>query len=527
MVASLIWLICISAAFGAAFLRNIDVEALLPYALGACVPAVFTLLLWPLIRREGVQILIVLAWLSLAIMASLAVGLIPMVVMFMCAPAAAAMFEKEKVIEAMFLAVVFAALIYYAGVRGFIPQEPIATPLQSDWAKTVGIIGTFAFIVAALYGAADSSRYKFVDKGYGPGGDMLDAVPGGIIRVTAENNISFATDAAHTLFRLPSDMGVLTVSRLFSDVDDQTALLDLVSRARRSRGAASRKFAFRDNGHVVHTEITATPMPDDNILLHVMDTTAHEARVDALHVAHAMAEKETEGKTLFFAGVSHELRTPLNAIIGFSDMMRSRLFGPLPGKYAEYAGMIHDSGQHMLDLIGDVLDMTKVEAGQYELNYTTFDAADVIRSSIKMIRPTADAAEVRIDADIIEDPVELLIQADRKAVRQMLLNLLSNAIKFTNKGGLITVSAKTVGNVLNLTVTDNGVGISERELAMIGKPFAQSASGKANEERSSGLGLALVKSLCDLHRGRFVITSQEDEGTTVDIYLPLTRRDED
>ena len=133
-----------------------------------------------------------------------------------------------------------------------------------------------------------------------------------------------------------------------------------------------------------------------------------------------------QDKTHFFAGVSHELRTPLNAIIGFSDMMRSCLFGPLPSKYAEYADLIHESGQHMLDLIGDVLDLSKVEAGRYELNYDTFDAADVIRSSVKMIRPAADAAEVSLDVNLDLDQA-LLIQADRRAVRQILLNLLSNS----------------------------------------------------------------------------------------------------
>lgn len=483
--------------------------------------------LFPIIRREGAQILIILAWLSLAIVACLAIGFIPMAFLFMCAPAAASMFEKEKVIEAMFLAVVLAAVIYYAGARDFIPTETIATELQANWGRPVGVVGTFAFLIAALYGAADASRYKFVEQGYGTSGEMLDAIPGGVIRVTAENNIAFATNAAHTLFGLPEDMGLLTVSRLFSDVEDQTALLGLINRARRSRSAVSRKFEIKETGEPIFTEITATPLSDNNILLHIIDTTAQENRLEQLRDARTDAEKETEGKTLFFAGVSHELRTPLNAIIGFSDMMRSRLFGPLPGKYAEYAGLIHDSGQHMLDLIGDVLDLAKVEVGKYELSYSDFDAADVIRSSIKMIRPTADAVEVQIEADIIDNPTELIVQADRKALRQILLNLLSNAIKFSKCGDVVTVSAKTVGNTLNITVHDNGVGIDAEELAMIGEPFSQSSSGKANEERSSGLGLSLVKSLCELHQGRFVIASQKQEGTTVDVYLPLSRRKDD
>ncbi len=526
MVASVIWLICLVAAFGGAILRNVNAGELLPFAIVASVPAVLALAVWPWIRREGAQLLIILAWLTLAIMGCLAVGFLPMAILFMCAPAAAALFEKEKVIEAMFLAVLFAAVIYYAGVRGFLPPDMLATDLQATWSKTLAIIATFAFLIAALYGAADSARYKYPVKGHGLDAAILDAIPGGIIRVTGENNISFVTDAAHALFDLPADKSVVNVADLFSDPGERTVLLNLIERARSTRRPESRKFNFKDTGHTVHTEFTASPLAGDNVLLHITDTTAHEARVDSLHEERAAAQKETEGKTLFFAGVSHELRTPLNAIIGFSDMMRSRLFGPLPGKYAEYADLIHDSGQHMLDLIGDVLDMAKVEAGKYELVYGMFDAADVVRSSIKMIRPTADAAQVTIDAEIVEDPGELLVHADRKALRQMILNLLSNAIKFTPKGGRIVVSAKIVGNVLNITVADNGEGMSESELAQVGRPFAQTRSGKNNQERSSGLGLSLVKSLCDLHGGRFVINSRPNVGTVADIYLPQTRAED-
>ena len=235
-----------------------------------------------------------------------------------------------------------------------------------------------------------------------------------------------------------------------------------------------------------------------------------------------MASRETDDKTLFFAGVSHELRTPLNAIIGFSDMMRSRLFGPLPSKYAEYADLIHDSGQHMLDLIGDVLDLSKVEAGKYTLQYDSFDAADVIRSSVKMIRPAADVAEVRLDVSVDVNDT-LIVEADRKALRQILLNLLSNAIKFSDKGGRVSVKAVSKDGCLVLRVSDEGEGISAEDLITIGTPYTQSASGLSSEERGSGLGLSLVKSLTELHRGEFDIESQLGEGTQVTVSIPLSR----
>jgi len=242
--------------------------------------------------------------------------------------------------------------------------------------------------------------------------------------------------------------------------------------------------------------------------------------MEALRRVGASAQQDSTDKTLFFAGVSHELRTPLNAIIGFSDMMRSRLFGPLPGKYAEYADLIHESGQHMLDLIGDVLDLSKVEAGRYELNYDTFDAADVIRSSVKMIRPAADAAEVAIDINLDLDQA-LLIQADRRAVRQILLNLLSNAVKYSEKGAHIDVDAQAIDGDLELSVSDTGMGMSEEELARIGDPYTQGEGGKLAVERGTGLGLSLVKSLTKLHGGNMDITSKLGDGTRVKIILPL------
>ena len=139
-----------------------------------------------------------------------------------------------------------------------------------------------------------------------------------------------------------------------------------------------------------------------------------------------------------------------------------------------------------------------------------------------MIRPTADAAKVRMDIDIQDDEA-LLIEADRKALRQILLNLISNAIKFSHKGGSIRIAAKAAGDTLNLTVQDYGVGMSEDELAVLGTPYKQMSSAQTIDERGTGLGVSLVKSLTELHGGRFSAASQNDEGTTIDVFLPLNR----
>jgi len=298
----------------------------------------------------------------------------------------------------------------------------------------------------------------------------------------------------------------------------------IIGNARASSRKFSRKFKLMDNNGYRSAEITAGPMSNGDILLHIYDSTRYDDRVNSLHAAYSAAQKDSSSKSLFFAGVSHELRTPLNAIIGFSDMMRSRLFGPLPSKYAEYADLIHDSGQHMLDLIGDVLDLSKVEAGKYELSYQNFDAADVIRSSVKMLRPAADNAEIRMDVEIHDASGELLVDADRKALRQIILNLLSNAIKFTPKGGRVLIRGDFEDKKLRLGVVDNGAGISAEELEKVGQPYVQTEAGLSSEARGSGLGLSLVKSLAELHSGHFDLSSQKGIGTTAEVLIPRQRR---
>jgi cell cycle sensor histidine kinase DivJ len=329
---------------------------------------------------------------------------------------------------------------------------------------------------------------------------------------------------ASELFGFAEGLSQMPLAALIShDADAQKDIEDLIAQARATQAAQNRRIETRlkkDESYFFRA--VATPINQTEVLLHLRDVTTEEECMETMLRSNAITQKANDDKSLFFAGVSHELRTPLNAIIGFSDMMRSRLFGPLPGKYAEYADLIHDSGQHMLDLIGDVLDMSKVEAGKYELHYDHFDASDVIRSTSKMIRPAADQAEVVLVIDIDENE-PLLVEADRKALRQILLNLLSNAIKFSHKGDRVIIGAKSVGDTLNLSVQDYGVGMSAEDVAKIGQPYQQASNVTMIEDRGTGLGLALVKSLSELHGGRFAVASQEGEGTTVDVFLPLER----
>ncbi len=512
--------------------------------MAAFIPVVMTLLLIPVLEKEWAQNFLVFIWIGLALAACMALSFIPFFALFMIAPAIAALFQKEKVIEAMFFSAFIAVIVFYLNVKGLIP-DTIATEGQMRWAQNTGLMGLAFMIIAAMYGSARSAEPVIIVKRVHDSGaekDLLQALPGATIRISPKNDIVYSTSQALEIFGVSDLVGTVSTAALFeSDESANRQILMLIDRARMSPASltdiitvqsdidSSDKASDKSSANFVATkkfEVTASPIGGKNIGLYAIDVTDREAAYVRMQSGIENAYQDATGKTLFFAGVSHELRTPLNAIIGFSDMMRSRLFGPLPSKYAEYADLIHNSGQHMLDLIGDVLDMTKVDAGKYGLHYSRFDIADVIRSTIKMIRPMADDADVILDAEI-QTHQDLIVKADRKAVRQILLNLISNAIKFTPKGGRIVVGAKTVGGTLNLMVSDNGVGMSPEDLKVIGRPFSQGASAQTSDERGSGLGLSLVKSLVELHGGRVSFASQLGEGTTIDIYMPLEPVEDD
>jgi len=525
---SILWCLALLAAFAAAYFRGVDALALLPYAGVALAPALIGLLLWPFSRREWVQMLVIFSWIALAIVACFAIAFVPMAILFLCAPAAAALFEREKVVEAMVFSAIFAAGVFYFGKLGYAP-DPIANPDQASWGELAGIMATIAFMVGAMFFAASGKRSEVgsatADNAY----RFAEAYPGAVAQFDAHGDLAMATPNALSMFGISDkETRQITLSSLALNEVQEQSLVAAFETMRETGEQTSVSIDIPENfkngigNSLSFMELTLVPQIDGSVFAFTSDCSRIGDRVLNLTNAQASAKKEFDEKTLFFAGVSHELRTPLNAIIGFSDMMRSRLFGPLPGKYAEYADLIHDSGQHMLDLVGDVLDMSKVEANRYELNYNEFDAADVVRSSMKMVRPSADAASLILDADI-EAETDLVIEADRRAVRQILLNLLSNAIKFTPQGGRITSSAHINKGRLELAVKDTGTGMTAADIENIGAPYQQAANANLVKARGTGLGLSLVKNLTKLHGGDFEITSHPGVGTTVAVTLPLKK----
>jgi len=241
------------------------------------------------------------------------------------------------------------------------------------------------------------------------------------------------------------------------------------------------------------------------------------------------AEGANQAKSEFLANMSHELRTPLNAINGFSEIMVGELFGPLGDKrYAEYAKDILDSGQHLLALINDILDMAKIEAGKFNLKFDPMRMEEVIEDATRLMRNRAESAGLGLALDMPNLPE---IEGDYRALKQVLLNLLSNALKFTPRGGVVTVRAAIetgpYGERLRVGVHDTGIGISKTDMDRLARPFEQIESQLSKTQQGSGLGLALTKSLVEMHGGVLEIQSSPGEGTIVSFALPLRHSDVD
>ena len=271
-------------------------------------------------------------------------------------------------------------------------------------------------------------------------------------------------------------------------------------------------------------EAVIRPLDGEGLLAVLRDVSDQQAREAALEAARLEAETLHQGKTRFLANMSHELRTPLNAVLGFSDMMRQRMFGPLPERYLEYANLIHEAGGHLLDLINDVLDMSKIEAERFDLARERFDAREPVSAALRLIRLQAHDKGVDLHAALPADLVP--VEADKRALKQMALNLLSNAVKFTPRHGSVTLTLERRAEVLELSVADTGVGLSATDLERIGRPYEQ--AGEADQrKRGTGLGLSLVRSMAELHGGQLTIESTLGEGSVFTLRLPIvdeTRR---
>jgi signal transduction histidine kinase len=229
-------------------------------------------------------------------------------------------------------------------------------------------------------------------------------------------------------------------------------------------------------------------------------------------------ETANQHKSEFLANMSHELRTPLNAIIGFSEVLLERMFGELNAKQDDYLKDIHSSGRHLLSLINDILDLSKIEAGRMELEAAVFDVPSALHNAIMLVRERAQRHGIRLSLETDPDVAE--IRADERKFKQILVNLLSNAVKFTPDGGSVVVRTRRVGTGIEVAVADTGIGIAPEDQERVFEEFRQAGGDYLTKQEGTGLGLALVRRFVELHGGSIVLRSEVGKGSTFTFTLP-------
>ncbi len=456
----------------------------------------------------------------------------PLVVWFALVPAEAALAgapnnSRRAVVRAGLSA--GAALLAVAGIEaiGALPPSRLVLPLWEMY--TCSMLA--ALVQAVLIAAAAQDRQRGADAAAAQGAAMYrflaDNAMDLITRHSPDGRIRYASPATLALLgRLPEEIVGLAMPALVHPDDLQAVQAALMESSYHGRaGTAEVRLAHKD-GNFVWAEIRCRPARERlgepaDIVAVTRDISRAKLQERALVEARDAALDASRAKSRFLANMSHELRTPLNAIIGFSEVMTREMFGPVGPRYQEYSRLIHESGGHLLELINSVLDMSKIEAGKFELVEELFDLEETAQSAVRFLRIPAERAKVVLKLGIA--PGARLVFADRRAVKQILVNLLSNGVKFTPPGGEVRVTARALGEAgrgIEITVSDTGTGIATADVERLGQPFEQVENAETRAKEGTGLGLALVKSLAAMHGGEAVLRSALGEGTTVTVSLP-------
>ena len=299
----------------------------------------------------------------------------------------------------------------------------------------------------------------------------------------------------------------------FPGHDPEEHVRERLALARTSDHPNSRREHVRPNGTVI--ALRRSSLPGGGFINTYTDITERKK-------AEERAEIANRAKSEFLANMSHELRTPLNAIIGFAEVMESEIMGPLGRDcYIDYSRDIKTSGMHLLEIIGDILDLSKIESGKIDLQESIVELPRIVTTCLKLINERAKEAGVTLANNIPSDPPP--IRVDERKLKQILINLLSNAVKFTPSGGVVTLSASTDTNGVAITVADTGIGIAPADIARALTPFMQVENSLSRRFEGTGLGLPLADSLTRLHGGTLTLASDLGQGTTVTITLPSSR----
>jgi PAS domain S-box-containing protein len=358
---------------------------------------------------------------------------------------------------------------------------------------------------------------------------ILDTATDGVLILNSSGRVLSGNRSAQALFGYDAgELGALSLSDLLVPESHRPVLEHLERLARRdgvdSLGAGCEAIGRVRQGGLVPLHITIGRIEDGEKLCAVLrDITAWKRSEEELINAKRAAEKASTAKSEFLAKISHEIRTPLNAIIGFSEVMMDERFGPIGNeRYRQYLKDIHASGGHLISLLNDLLDLSKIEAGKLELTFVSVNLNDLVQQCVAIMQQQANRERVIIRTALHDNLPQII--ADARAMRQILLNLLSNSIKFTGAGGQVIIStAQTDDHEVVLRVRDTGSGMSEKELQIALEPFRQVPTVTHWDAGGTGLGLPITKALAEANQAYFRITSQVDDGTLAEVIFPATR----
>jgi cell cycle sensor histidine kinase DivJ len=450
----------------------------------------------------------------------------PLLVWFALVPAEAALAGGRRTVwEAGAAAAVALMMVALLQALGELPASRLLAPGWGFYAISI----LAAVVQSALIAIATQDRQRAADHAAAEGAAMYrflaDNAMDLITRHTADGRIRFASPAAQTILgRAPDQLLGLAPSVLVHADDLKVMQAAFVEASYFGRAAAAEVRLKRADGTYVWTEMRCRPAaPVDgaaaDIVAVTRDISERKAHERELIDARDAAEDANRAKSHFLANMSHELRTPLNAVIGFSEVMTHEMFGPVGSpRYLEYARLINESGSHLLALINGILDMSKIEAGKFDLTEEAFDLVEVADQAGQFVKLQADRKGVVLKLGIAADAHTIF--ADKRAVKQIVMNLLSNGVKFTPRGGEVRVLAMRRANGIEIAVSDTGMGISPEDVKRLGRPFEQVEGAHTRTQEGTGLGLALVKAISAMHGGEAKIESKLGEGTTVRVFLP-------
>ncbi|MGC2713972.1 MAG: PAS domain-containing sensor histidine kinase [Pseudolabrys sp.] len=479
-------------------------------------------------RYERAHLLSALALTALAALVALCTGGIGSfaAVWLVVVPVEAALSASRRIVAlATGLALAAAGLLLLLGAGGYLPHA-VTSPDQQSTLAALGIVSATLYAAGLALGAellvrtgasllhAEEDRHRLLAH------SMTDVV----IRHGRNGSVLSAPQAAESIVGVQASE--LLGNGLFDRVHvaDRPAYLAALADAASLNEERSLELRIRCGaGQFRWVDMRCLPREsgagEREVIAVLRDISERKSQDRAIETARAESERADAAKIRFIATMSHELRTPLNAIIGFSDMLTNGSLELDPRRKLEYAKLINDSGHHLLSVVNGILDVSKIENGNFEITPEPFTPAPAIESCADLLALKAQDAGVELTMRIAPDLPD--VAADRRAFNQILINLISNAVKFTPRGGRVTVSARCDGPKLAVTVEDTGVGIGESDLPRLGEAFFQGRASYDRRHDGTGLGLSIVKGLVHLHGGEVDIKSRLGEGTRVTVRLPF------